>query len=156
MSTKSTIAYHNPDTEAEDDFHFYHECFEMDGRVYLEIEGRDLVYEACKHSVTVCIPAAVWETIRTLAPVDMSWAALSDAEVETRVAEILDADLAKYGDEYKQGGIMGLAGSGVFGDRTAPREQQFQRGVEYYKNIRDEQTEIKRKVDLYWKRPNAA
>ena len=56
MSTKITIAY-------GDRYHLYSECFDIDGSVYLELNGVDLEYKVYPGQITVHIPRDVIEAI---------------------------------------------------------------------------------------------
>jgi hypothetical protein len=63
MSTHHTLAY-------GDDFSFYVDMFE-DGKVYLELRGAEFV--ARPGGVTVAIPLALWERLRTIETVPSDW-----------------------------------------------------------------------------------
>ena len=56
MSTRATIAY-------GEKYHLYSECFDVDGSVYLELNGPDLEYEASPGQIVVHIPRNVIEAI---------------------------------------------------------------------------------------------
>jgi hypothetical protein len=59
MSTKMTLVYNN--SEDENDFHLYEECFQVDG-VYLQLNNWDFL-QVDKGSVTVRIPIEVFKKI---------------------------------------------------------------------------------------------
>jgi hypothetical protein len=59
MSTKITLSYDN--SEGENDFHLYEECFQTDA-VYLQLNNWDFL-QIDKGSVTVRIPRQVFEKI---------------------------------------------------------------------------------------------
>jgi hypothetical protein len=147
MSTKSTIAYsHGPDF----DFHFYHEVLD-DAGVYLELTGERLEYEAGPGRVMVRIPVEIWEVIRHRAPADLQYADWTDQQVDAYVEQAVEERLQKYCEHLEKTGqeqsILRIAGSLVFGFADEPREQQIEKGGRYYRQLRDEQTERKRRIE---------
>lgn len=85
MSTKSTIV-------CGENFHLYSEMMD-DENVYLELEG--VTFEAYRDSVTVAIPAAIWQSIRRH-KVDMSYLAHTDEEIRTAATLHVDDERQKY------------------------------------------------------------
>jgi hypothetical protein len=63
MSTKSTLGSSTCEGSVDcPSYHFYEECFERDGSVYLSIDS-PVEFEANQHGVTIKIPAAIWNRI---------------------------------------------------------------------------------------------
>lgn len=128
MSTKSSIAY-GPD------FHLYHEMME-DGAVYLQIEGQ--AFEASPGEVTVRIPIAVWEHIRQFKGFHPEHHTLSDTQILDKVTAEVDHRIQRYQEADDRGrGWINLEGWLVYGEATAPRDQQIQDGVEYITRRRE-------------------
>ena len=130
MSTKSTIA-------CGEGFHFYHECFDFEDNVYLELDGEE----------PVMIPLAVWETIRRTEPYDFTLAALTDDELLARVTREVDeriGELEKFRREHpgEADGLPAWVGAGVYGDAGAPREEQIRLGMEWHRERRACQREV--------------
>jgi hypothetical protein len=147
MSTKCTIAYsHGPDF----DFHFYHEVFDDHG-VYLELTGESLQYEAGPGRVMVRIPVEIWEVIRHRAPADLQYAEWTDQQVDAYVEQAVDQQIRDYQEHLEKTGQeksnFRIAGSLAFGFADEPREQQIEEGRQYYRQLRDEQTERKRRIE---------
>jgi hypothetical protein len=147
MSTKSTIAYsQGPDF----DFHFYHEVFD-DANVYLELRGPDLEYEAHAGRVMIRIPVEIWEVIRHCAPADLQFADWTDEQVDAYVEQEVDGRMREYRDHLEKTGqeqtILRIAGTLALGFANEPREQQLETGREFYRQLRDEQTERKRRIE---------
>jgi hypothetical protein len=137
MSTKCTLAL----GEA---FHFYREALD-DDNVYLQIESTE--YEANHGGVTVQVPIHIWETIRhvggpTLDLVDKSdedLLAKTQADVDRRID-----DLHKIMREHPARASLALvAGSLIYGRADRPREQQIEKGFEYYRRERQRQRKVK-------------
>lgn len=147
MSTRCSIAY---SSNPEHDFHFYHECFD-DENVYLELSGPDLEYEAHRGCVTVRIPLEIWEVIRHRGGADLEYAGWTDAQIQTYVEQKVDGRIAEYQQHLMETGqeksILSICGAMVWGMADEPREKQIQNGLFYCKRVRDEQTEIKRRID---------
>lgn len=132
MSTKATIAH-------GDDFHFYHEIFE-DDFVYLELEGVDFC--ATRDRVTVPIPLAIWEVIRTRGGADLSLAAMSGEELRLLVGRVVDERIVDYQECLARTGDPSharLFAGGLFGSPDAPREEQVEAALEEYTQDRDRQ-----------------
>jgi hypothetical protein len=147
MSTKCTIAYsHGPDFQ----FHFYNEVFDDHG-VYLELEGPGLQYQAYPDRVMVRIPVEIWEAIRHRAPADLQFADWTDEQLDAYVEQEVNGRIQEYRDHVEKTGqeqtILRIAGSLVYGFTDEPREQQIESGREFYRQLRDEQTERKRRIE---------
>lgn len=134
MSTKSTIAY-GPT------FHFYHEVFD-DNYVYLELE--QVEFEAAYNRVMVPIPVHIWEVIRQYRGIDLSWAEKSDQDILEYVTESVEDRIRQYEEaEAKQKGLIALFGSLAFGTADSPREEQMEKGIAHYQELREHQRQVK-------------
>lgn len=85
MSTKSTII-------SGDNFHLYSEMMDEDN-VWLELEG--VYFEASSGSITVAIPAAIWQSIRRH-KVDMQYIDQSDEQIRAAATDHVDSEHRKY------------------------------------------------------------
>lgn len=133
MSTKATIAY-GPD------FHLYHEVLD-EQYVYLRLEGTP--FEASYNTVTVSIPVHIWEVIRQYEGVDLSFAEASDEELRTFVEEQVDERRADYEEADEDAkNLVRVLGSIPFGTADKPREEQIQKGMDYYQKKREYQRQI--------------
>ena len=147
MSTKSTIAHsQGPDF----DFHFYHEVFDDDG-VYLELRGPNLEYAAHPDRVQVRIPVEIWEVIRHHAPPDLRFADWTDSQVDAYVEDEVETRIREYRQHTQkagpQPGLLRVVGSLVYGIADDPRDQQIEAGRAYFRQLRDAQTERKRRIE---------
>lgn len=147
MSTKSSIAYsHGP----EFDFHFYHEVLDDDA-VYLELAGPNLQYEAQPGRVRLRIPVEIWEVICSRAPANLQFADWTDQQVDAYVEQEVDRRIEEYREHTAKAGqqptILRIAGSLAYGFADEPREQQWERGRQFFRQLRDEQTERKRRIE---------
>jgi hypothetical protein len=136
MSTKSTLAY-------ADDFHFYTELFD-ERHVYLELRGVDFV--AARDRVTVPIPLAIWEVIRTLGGVeDLSLVETSDDELRALAEADVDAGIAAYeSDPDRDTPQRAWVHSGA----NRPREEQVAEALEEYQASRQRQQEIHAAIQI--------
>lgn len=139
MSTKASIA-------CSDNFHLYHECFDEEN-VYLELEGVE--FNASPNRVTVTIPVAIWETIRQHSVVDLSYADKSDEEIKIMVEEKVERRIKKYlaTSDEKQQNFISLSGSMCYGMADLPRDEQIEKGIEYYFELRERQLTVKNKIE---------
>ena len=140
MSTKSSLAYGN-------NFHFYQECFDEEN-VYLELESVE--FEASNNKVTVTIPVAIWSVIRAYGAVDLAYANYSDAEIETIVEEEVDQRIEKYRstNDERAKKFASLSGSIYYGSADLPRKEQIEKGVRYYRQVRESQIAIKNQIEV--------
>ena len=138
MSTKSSIAYGK-------DFHLYQECFDEEN-VYLELDSVE--FNASNNQVTVTIPVAVWEVIRAYQAVDLSLADRSDGEIEAMVEEEVDQRIEKYQstDDERAKQIVSLFGVLCYGSADLPRNEQIEKGIQYYCQVRERQLAIKNQI----------
>ena len=139
MSTKSSIAYGN-------NFHLYKECFDEEN-IYLELESVE--FNASNNQVTVTIPVAIWEAIRTYGAVDLAYVNYSDAEIEAIVEEEVDRRIEEYQstkDEQAKK-FVSLSGSIYYGSADLPRKEQIEKGVRYYRQVRESQIAIKNQIE---------
>lgn len=121
MSTKHTIAH-------DEGFHFYREAFDEDA-VYLELTGA--AFEAAQNWVRVPVPVPVWELIRRYQAVDFSLLKMTDADLQARVAQEVDARLAlPAGPRRRMDGML------KFGKDDASRAQQIASGLDWYRERR--------------------
>lgn len=147
MSTKSTII-HGPN------FHLYDECLEEGEFVYLELEGID--FECTRNSVTVPIPAAIWQSIRRH-KIDLSLAPLSDADFLAVVEREVDQNITEYQDhakdceKCKRGDrcMFKSFGCMVFGSADSARDEQIKGALMYYARKREQQVEIVRQMKTH-------
>jgi hypothetical protein len=144
MSTKSTIAYGK-------DFHLYNECWE-DDCVYLELRGNPK-FEASPGSVTVRIPAHIWEVIRTFSGVGLDLADRNDADVRAMVEKEVDERIAAWrkARSKREKAWVSFAGGLVYGPANTPRAKQVQSGFKEMSRRRDLQRSIQLKIQrLAW------
>lgn len=139
MSTKATIAHGK-------NFHFYHEALD-DRYVYLELE--DVPFEASYNRVMVPIPTHIWEVIRKHPGVDLSLVDKTDDELRSQVERSVDERIAEYSqlDNQKRKGLFRIFGSLTYGEVDSPREQQVERGVNHFMELRERQRQIKRAIE---------
>lgn len=144
MSTKSTIAY-------GDNFHLYNECWE-DDCVYLELDGNPK-FEVSPGSVTVRIPAYIWEVIRTFSGVTLDLAKSSDAEIRMMVEKDVDERIAKWrkARSKREKAWISFGGGLVYGSANASRAKQVRSGCEEMIRRRNQQRAIQLKIKrLAW------
>jgi len=135
MTIKATLAYGK-------NFHFYHEALD-NNHVYLELE--DVSYDAGYRRVMVAIPIDVWEVIRGLAAAKLDLVNTSDEELTKLVEVKVDARIADkktQASEREETDRVILNDSIEFGSINSTREQQINRGFDYYKMERERQREI--------------
>jgi hypothetical protein len=139
MSTKATIAHGK-------NFHFYHEALD-DRYVYLELE--DVPFEASSNRVMVPIPTHIWEVIRRYPGVDLSLADKTDDELRAQVERNVDERIAEYSrlDDQKRRGLFRVFGSLTYGEVDSPREQQVEKGVSHFLELRKRQRQIKQAIE---------
>ncbi len=97
MSTKSTIAY-------GEKFHLYTDCFDEE-HVWLQLD-QPIEFEANQHAVTVRLPLALWEYLRTFTTAETDLAAKTEAELRAIAKERLSATARQYREERAK--IKGL------------------------------------------------
>jgi hypothetical protein len=139
MSTKSTIAY-------GEEFHLYNECWE-DDCVYLELEGNPK-YEVSPGSVTVRIPAHIWEVIRTFSGIMLDLADKGDADIRAMVEKHVDERIARWrkARSKREKAWVSFGGGLVYGTADAPRAKQIQSGFKEMILRRNQQRDIQLKI----------
>ncbi len=142
MSTKSSIVW-------GEDVHFYHEGWDEDGAVYLELRGKDIEFSVSPNEVTIKIPPHIWETIRKTAAVSFKYAEMSDQEL----LEIVNAGINERLVEYENASEtmkpwIAFSGSLIFGGANEPKDKQIEKGFEYYSKLRNIQRKIKEDMAL--------
>jgi hypothetical protein len=138
MSTKATIAY-GPT------FHFYNEVFDED-HVYLRLE--QVQFEAGSNRVMVPIPVHIWEVIRRYAGIDLSLAEKTDEELLAEVVRAVDERIADYAAAEGQArALVAFSGSLVFDSVEAPRDEQIEAGMRYYREQRERQRRVIAAID---------
>lgn len=137
MSTKETVA-HGPN------FHFFREVLDND-YIYLELEH--VPFEASYNRVTVPIPVHIWEVIRRHEGTDLSFADKTDEEIRSLVEREVDERISRYNQETdeKRKRLAGF-GSMVYGRADRSREEQIERGIEYFNRKREHQRQIKEAI----------
>ncbi len=139
MSTKATVAY-------SPNFHLYKEVFD-ENFIYLELEG--VSFEAGYNRVMVPIPVHIWEVIRQYPGTDLSWSDKTDEEIESYVEQEVNERIRKYeqaeNDQHR--GLIALCGSLTYGEADSPRQEQLERGVAYFKQLREHQQQIKQAIE---------
>ena len=151
MSTKVTVAYGK-------NFHLYKEILD-ENFIYLEIEG--VQFEASYNRVMMPIPVHIWEVIRQYEGTDLSWASKTDEEIVRYVEQEVDKLIQKYqqAENEKSGAtprrrktqgnahqeskrLIALLGSIPYGNADTPRQQQIEKGIAYFKSLREHQQQI--------------
>lgn len=149
MSTKSTVAF-GPN------FHLYRECLD-DASVYLELEGTEFTAE--RDRVTVAIPVATWEAIRSYQVVDLSLADVTDEELGQRIDTLIaerqaliaaaEVDPVTAAGTHRRNALIGLArlrGADLIGVHDASVEEQRTVGMRELSSRRDEQKKLRAKI----------
>ena len=141
MSGKASLAY-------DDDFHLYREVGD-NRHVYLQLNGT--YYQAVYNRVTVPIPIHIWEVIRKQGGPDLSLAGLTDEQLLDYVAQQVDERIAGYRkavtEEAAGLGMLAFTGSFPFGKPDAPREEQMASGLDFYREVRRDQQEVKAAIE---------
>ena len=134
MSTKVTVAYGK-------NFHLYKEILD-ENFIYLEIEG--VQFEASYNRVMMPIPVHIWEVIRQYEGTDLSWASKTDEEIVRYVEQEVDKQIQKYkqAENEKSKRLIALLGSIPYGNADTPRQQQIEKGIAYFKSLREHQQQI--------------
>lgn len=139
MSTKATVAY-GPN------FHLYKEVFD-ENFIYLELEG--VSFEASYNRVMVPIPVHIWEVIRQYPGTDLSWSDKTDEDIESYVEQEVNERIRKYeqADNDQHRSLIALCGSLTYGEADSPHQEQLERGVAYFKQLREHQQQIKQAIE---------
>ena len=139
MSTKVTVAY-------GENFHLYQEVFDED-YIYLELEG--VKFEASYNRIVMPIPIHIWEVIRKYQGIDLSWASRTDESILQYVEEEVDKRIQKFqqAENQKNQRLIALLGSMPYGSADTSRQQQIEKGIDYFKNLREHQREIKQAIE---------
>lgn len=134
MSTRSSIVY-------SPEFHFYHDLQDEEaGDVHLNLRGKG----------HITIPAAIWETIRHHAAVDLSFAPLTDEDLLAKVTTEVDERIQDYAESSENmKSFYAFAGSAVFGSAEDSRESQIAEGMATYKALRERQFQIVQRMGTY-------
>ena len=134
MSTKVTVAYGK-------NFHLYKEILD-ENFIYLEIEG--VQFEASYNRVMMPIPVHIWEVIRQYEGTDLSWASKTDEEIVRYVEQEVDKQIQKYqqAENEKSKRLIALLGSMPYGMADTSRQQQIEKGIAYFKSLREHQQQI--------------
>jgi hypothetical protein len=161
MSTRCSLAY-------GENFHLYHECFEDDQTVHLELN--DVEFEASGRSVTVAIPIGVWEVIRHKGGANLELADKTDAELMAMVKEHVDDRVAKWQEAKKEdeqylkdhpeardakdgriggrkAGLFEFFGCIPYGRASEPKPKQVKAGIKHYKRERAFQKKVKEFIE---------
>lgn len=141
MSTKSTIA-------PGSNFHFYHEALD-DDFVYLGMD--DVPFEAGYRQIMVAIPVDVWEVIRHTAPARLDLHDKTDEELRAMVERDVDERIAEHKQALDGGSsaliaVASFSGSLPYGAADSPREEQVERGLEYYTRKRAMQRQMRARM----------
>ena len=130
MSTKCTLAL-------GETFHFYREALD-DDNVYLQIENTE--YEANHRGVMVQVPIHIWETIRHVGRPTLDLVDKSDEDLLAKIQADVDQridHLHKIMREHPpRASLAVISGSLVYGRADRPREQQIEKGLDYYRHER--------------------
>lgn len=136
MTVKTTLAYGR-------NFHFYLQAHE-NNYVYLELE--DVPYEVGYRRVMLALPVDVWETLRGLAATQLDLINASDAELIELVTMKVDERVSEYqraqSSSTEKADTVRFKNSIMFGAADTPREEQVERGIQYYKLERERQRAI--------------
>lgn len=136
MAIKTTLAYGKS-------FHFYQESLNND-YIYLELE--DIPYDVGYRRIMIAIPIDIWETIRNLGAARLDLLNTTDAELIELVVKGVDERSAQYEAARTanpdQADLIRLDNATVFGLADDEREQQINRGFEYYRIERERQRGI--------------
>jgi hypothetical protein len=136
MTVRTTLAYGR-------NFHFYLQAHE-NNYVYLELE--DIPYEVGYRRVMIALPVDVWETLRGLAATQLDLINASDADlielVTLKVGERVREYEICHASGPEKADTVRFKNAIVFGLADAPREEQVERGLQYYKLERERQRSI--------------
>ncbi|MGK7899322.1 MAG: hypothetical protein AB4372_38325 [Xenococcus sp. (in: cyanobacteria)] len=134
MSTKVTVA-------SGKNFHLYKEILD-ENFIYLEIEG--VQFEASYNRVMMPIPVHIWEVIRQYEGTDLSWASKTDEEIVRYVEQEVDKRIKKLkeAENEKSKRLIALLGSMPYGMADTSRQQQIEKGIAYFKSLREHQQQI--------------
>lgn len=141
MSTRSSLAH-------ADGFHLYHDLAEAGSDVFLCLRGKGVEYSASPGSVTVRIPADVWESIRQCPALTFEYADMGDDEMRAMVESDVDERIAEHAAARtdRSRALTSLAGSACYGLADDPRERQVAAGLKYFSAIRDYQRGVRAKM----------
>ena len=138
MSTKCSLAQ-------GEQFHLYSEVFDSE-HVFLEIEG--CKFEAENNRIMVEIPIAIWEVIRQHSLVDFSLVNKTDQELQEEVERLVQERIEEYTlASEKKKIILGLQGFLSYGPVENAKEKQISDGVEFYRNLRSHQANMKQEIE---------
>jgi len=140
MSTKFTIAH-------GDEFHFYNEVFDYD-HVYLELNTTH--FEAAYGRVMVPVPIHIWETIRHLGGARFDLIDKEDVDLLATIEQSVDRRIAEYQlamrENSNQGACIAFFGALLYGTADSPRDEQIRRGMDYFRQERQRQREVKARI----------
>jgi hypothetical protein len=136
MPVKVTLAYGK-------NFHFFHEALDAN-QVYLELE--DAVFEIGYRRIMISIPIDIWETIRNLGAASLDLINASDEDLARIVDKAITDRITEYERVRKlepdKGELLRFNNYVIFGTADEAREQQFMKGLEYYRMERGRQREV--------------
>jgi len=142
MSTKSTFAW-------GEDFHLYREIFDED-HVYLQLDTTH--FEAGYGRVMIPIPIHIWETVRYLGGARLDLVDLLDEDLLAKVQKGVDERIAEYHKAARErpgrAGLVAIIGSLAYGTADKPRDEQIQRGMEYFRHQRQRQRDIRARITM--------
>ena len=125
-------------------FDLFHEGYEEDETVYLELTG--VRFEARLDRVTVALPVGVWEFVRQFAALDLSLADATDGDLRARAERDADEREALLADADGPDPLFIDIRFIHLGDPEAPRAEQVAAGVEDYERRRARQRAVREAV----------
>jgi hypothetical protein len=146
MSTRSSIHYGR---YKNTDFHLF-EDFADESVVFLELRG-EVDFSSSTNSVTIGIPIAVWETIRSgRHSLLNSWVVgKTDAEIKQHAIDFVTERMEKYANGNKFYGIAGLL---IYGSIDEPPIVQIENGIKSMIMERDEIAKILEEIQSLQKK----
>jgi hypothetical protein len=91
----------------------------------------------------------IWEVIRHCAPAATSYAEWTDEQIADQVSKDVEERIAKYAacEDDRQRAWASFLGCMGYGEASAPRETQIAAGTEYFRKLREEHAERKRRIE---------
>jgi len=91
----------------------------------------------------------IWEVIRKYSCASLSWAEKTDEDILQYVEQEVDSRIQQYEDAENDLGKhrMALFGSFVYGKTDIPRSEQIEKGVSYFKRLREHEQQIKQAIE---------
>ena len=138
MSTRSTLAY-------GEGFHLFHDLVDTDFFVHLSLDNVE--FTVSPGNVTVKIPVAIWEFLRTIPTITLEYADMTDEDILWRVKSEVAVRIHMAEEEGSQQKSWILSRSSlVFGDIKDPEEEQIKSGLAYFHHMRGMQQGIASKL----------